>query len=195
MEKVHCSWHFVPCFHLSCCPVEDIRQIPGLTFYVKEKRWHKAYIFHLKLYDNNNSAIVLLKRFSLCFRIAEDATTLKLEDALNADETSREDEDKLPQEARGLKDLWEGDEGKESWDEDEAENEDEHEQEQEGVDDDNDDNENEDEDSNEDEHEQEGDDEDDDEDEDANEDAGEHAHEGDEDRAEMKRTSTLFLQG
>ena len=100
---------------------------------------------------------------------------MKLEDALNADETSREDEDKLPQEARGLKDLWEGDEGKESWDEDETENEDE--------------------DSNEDEHEQEGDDEDDDEDEDANEDADEHAHEGDEDRAEMKRTSTLFLQG
>ena len=31
MEKIHCSWHFVPCFYLSCCPVEDIRQIPGLT--------------------------------------------------------------------------------------------------------------------------------------------------------------------
>ena len=148
----------------------------------------EAFIFHLKLYDNNNSAIVLLKRFSLRFRIAEDATTLKLEDDLNAEETSSEDEDELPQEARGLKDLWERDEGKESWDEDEAENEDEHEQE--GVDDDNDDNddnEDEDEDSNE----QEGDDEDDDEDEDAN----EHAHEGDEDRDEMKRTSALLLQG
>ena len=94
---------------------------------------------------------------------------MKLECDLNADETSREDGDKLPQEARGLKDLWEGDEGKESWDEDEAENEDEHEQE--------------------------GDDEDDDEDEDANEDADEHAHEGDEDRDEMKRTSALLLQG
>ena len=31
MEKIHCSWHFVPCFYLSCSPVEDIRQIPGLT--------------------------------------------------------------------------------------------------------------------------------------------------------------------
>ena len=143
----------------------------------------------LKLCDNNNSAIVVLKRFSLCFRIAEDATTLKLEDDLNAEETLIEDENELPEEARGLKDLWEGDEGKEALDEDEAENEDEHEQE--GVDDDDDDNENEDEDSNEHEHEQEGD----DEDEDANEDADEHAHEGDEDRDEMKRTSSLLLRG
>ena len=114
---------------------------------------------------------MILKRFSLCLRIAEDATTLKLEDDLNADETSREDEDELPQEAGGLKDLWEGDEGKESWDEDKAKNEDEHEQQ--GDDDDDDDNENE----------------------DANEDADEHAHEGDEDRDEMKRTSALLLQG
>ena len=43
MGKIHCSWHFVPCFYLSCCPVEDIRQIPGLTLYVKEKTWHKAF--------------------------------------------------------------------------------------------------------------------------------------------------------
>ena len=49
---------------------------------------------------------------------------MKLEDDL-AKETSSEDEDELPQEARGLKDLWEGDEGKESWDEDEDEHEDE----------------------------------------------------------------------
>ena len=103
------------------------------------------------------------------FRIAEDATTLKLENDLNAGESSSEDEDELPEEARELKDLWEGDEEKESWDEDDAENEDEHEQE--------------------------GDDEDDDEDEDANEDADEHAHEGGEDRDEMKRTSALLLQG
>ena len=92
---------------------------------------------------------------------------MKLEDDLNAEETSSEDEDELPEEARGLKDLWERDEEKEAWDEDEAENEDEHEQE--GVDDDNDDNE----------------------DDDSNEDA----HEGDEDRDEMKRTSALLLQG
>ena len=167
MEKIHCSWHFVPCFYLSCCPVEDIKQIPGLTLYVKEKRWHKAFIFHLKLYDNNNSAIVILKRFSRCFRITEDTTTLKLEDDLNAEETSSEDEDELPEEARGLKDLWERDEGKEAWDEDEDENEDEHEQE--GVDDDDDD--------------------------DKDDDANEDAHEGDEDRDEMKRTSALILQG
>ena len=92
---------------------------------------------------------------------------MKLKDDLNADETSSEDEDELPQEARGLKDLWERDEEKESWDEDKAENEDE------------------------DEHE--GD--DDDEDDDADEDTDEHAHEGDEDRDEMKRTSALLLQG
>ena len=94
---------------------------------------------------------------------------MKLENDLNAEESSSEDEDELPEEARGLKDVWEGDEEKEFWDEYEAENEDEHEQE--------------------------GDDEDDDEDEDANEDADEHAHEGDEDRDEMKRTSALLLQG
>ena len=92
---------------------------------------------------------------------------MKLEDDLNAEETSSEDEDELLEEARGLKDLWEGDEEKESWDEDEAENEDEHEQE--GDDDDKDD--------------------------DANEDVDEDAHEGDEDRDEMKRTSALLLQG
>ena len=92
---------------------------------------------------------------------------MKLEDDLNAEETSREDEHELPQEARGLKDLWERDEEKEAWDEDEAENEDEHEQE--GDDDDKDD--------------------------DANEDVDEDAHEGDEDRDEMKRTSALLLQG
>ena len=107
--------------------------------------------------------------------IAEDATTLKLKDDLNADETSSEDEDELPQEARWLKDLWERDEEKESWDEDEDSNEDEHEQE--GDDDDDDDSEDE------------------DEDDDANEDADEDAHEGDEDRDEMKRTSALLLQG
>ena len=50
---------------------------------------------------------------------------MKLEDDLNAEETSSEDENELPQEARGLKDLWERDEGKESWDEDEDEHEDE----------------------------------------------------------------------
>ena len=100
---------------------------------------------------------------------------MKLEDDLNAEETSSEDENELPEEAaRGLKDLWERDEEKEAWDEDEAENEDEHEQE--GVDDDNDDN-------------------DDNEDDDSNEDADEDAHEGDEDRDEMKRTSALLLQG
>ena len=172
-------------------------------------------MFHLKSCDNNNSAIVIiLKRFhlvSLCFRITEDAITLKLEDDLNAEETSSEDEDELPQEGRWLKDFWKRDEGEEYWDEDEAENEDEHEQEgdddddsedededsnedeheQEGDDEDDD----EDEDSNEDEHEQEGDDDEDDEDEDANEDADEHAHEGDENRDEMKRTSALLLQG
>ena len=91
---------------------------------------------------------------------------MKLEDDLNAEETSSEDEDELPEEARGLKDLWERDEEKEAWDEDEAENEDEHEQE--GVDD---------------------------EDDDANEDADEDANEGDEDRDEMKRTSALLSQG
>ena len=93
---------------------------------------------------------------------------MKLEDDLNAEETSSEDEDELPDEARGLKDLWERDEEKEAWDEDEAENEDEHEQE--GDDDD-------------------------DKDDDANEDVDEDAHEGDEDRDEMKRTSALLLQG
>ena len=92
---------------------------------------------------------------------------MKLEDDLNAEETSSEDEDELLEEARGLKDLWERDKEKESWDEDEAENEDEHEQE--GDDDDKDD--------------------------DANEDVDEDAHEGDEDRDEMKRTSALLLQG
>ena len=92
---------------------------------------------------------------------------MKLEDDLNAEETSSEDEDELPEEARGLKDLWERDEEKEAWDEDEAENEDEHEQE--GDDDDKDD--------------------------DANEDVDEDAHEGDEDRDEMNRTSALLLQG
>ena len=92
---------------------------------------------------------------------------MKLEDDLNAEETSSEDEDELPDEARGLKDLWERDEEKEAWDEDEAENEDEHEQE--GDDDDNDDSE--------------------------DDDADEDAHEGDEDRDEMKRTSALLLQG
>ena len=99
------------------------------------------------MYDSNNSAIVLLKRFSLCFCIAEDATTLKLEGDLNAEETSSEDEDELTQERHGLQDVW---------DEDENEDEDE----QEGDDDD----EDEDEDSNEDEHKQEGDDDDEDED-------------------------------
>ena len=93
---------------------------------------------------------------------------MKLEDDLNAEETSSEDEDELPEEARGLKDLWERDEEKEAWDEDEAENEDEHERES---------------------------DDDDDKDDDANEDADEDAHEGDEDRDEMKRTSALLLQG
>ena len=92
---------------------------------------------------------------------------MKLEDDLNAEETSSEDEDELPEEARGLKDLWERDEEKEAWDEDEAENEDEHEQE--GDDDDKDD--------------------------DANEDVDEDAHEGDEDRDEMKRTSALLSKG
>ena len=57
----------------------------------------------------------------------EDATTLTLEDGLQAEQTSsdREDEDVLTQEGRGLKDLWKGDEGKESWDEHEDEHEDE----------------------------------------------------------------------
>ena len=120
------------------------------------------------MYDDNNSAIVLLKRFSLCFRIAEDVTTLKLEDDLNAEETSSEDEDELTEERHGLQDVWERDEGEESWDEDENEDKDE----QEGDDEDEganeDDDEDEDEDSNEDEHKQESD--DDDEDEDSNED-------------------------
>ena len=119
------------------------------------------------MYDDNNSAIVILKRFSLCFRIAEDATTLKLEDDLNAEETSSEDEDELTQERHGLQDVWERDEGEESWDEDENEDKDE----QEGDD--------EDEGANEDEHEHEGDDDDEDEDEDSNED--EHKQEGDDD--------------
>ena len=141
-------------------------------------------------YRNNTETVSLV---SLRFRIAEDAITLELEDDLNAEETSSEDEDELPQEGRWLKDFWERDEGEEYWDEDEAENEEEHEQK--GVDDDNDDNEDEDEDSNEDSNEQEGDDEDDDEDEDANEHADDHAHQGDEDRDEMKRTSALLLQG
>ena len=96
---------------------------------------------------------------------------MKLEDDLNAEETSSEDGDELPEEARGLKDLWERDEEKEAWDEDEAENEDKHEQE--GDDDEDDD----------------------DEDDEANEDTDEHAHEGDDDRDEMKRTSALLLQG
>ena len=61
---------------------------------------------------------------------------MKLEDDLNAEETSSEDEDELPEEARGLKDLWERDEEKEAWDEDEHE--------QEGDDDDKDDDANED---------------------------------------------------
>ena len=104
---------------------------------------------------------------------------MKLEDDLNAEETSSEDEDELLEEARGLKDLWERDKEKESWDEDEAENEDEHEQEGDDDDDDDDDDDSEDE----------------DEDDDANEDADEDAHEGDEDRDEMKRTSALLLQG
>ena len=117
---------------------------------------------------------------------------MKLEDDLNAEETSSEDEDELPQEGRWLKDLWERDKRKESWDEDEDSNEDEHEQEGDTDDDDanddehelegddDDDDDDEDEDSNEDEHEQEGDgDDDDDEDENANRD--EHDHEGDED--------------
>ena len=51
----------------------------------------------------------------------EDATTLTLEDGLQAEQTSSEDEDVLTQEGRGLKDLWKGDEGKESWDEHEDE--------------------------------------------------------------------------
>ena len=66
-------------------------------------------------------------------------TTLKLEDDLNAEDTSSKDEDELPEEGRWLKDLWERDEEKESWDGDEHE--------QEGDDDDDDD---EDEDANED---------------------------------------------
>ena len=66
-----------------------------------------------------------MKRFSLCVRIVEDATTLTLEDGLQAEQTSSEDEDVLTQEGRGLKDLWEGDEGKESWDEHEDEHDDE----------------------------------------------------------------------
>ena len=106
---------------------------------------------------------------------------MKLEDDLNAEETSSEDEDELPEEGRGLKDLWEQDEGKESWDEDEDSNEDEHEQEGDGDDDDD-----EDENANRDEH-----DHDDDNDEDENEDE----HEGDDDQDEMKRLSALFLQG
>ena len=115
------------------------------------------------MYDSNNSAIVLLKRFSLCFCIAEDATTLKLEGDLNAEETSSEDEDELTQERHGLQDVWDEDENEdedeqEGDDEDEGANEDEHEHE--GDDDD----EDEDEDSNEDEHKQEGDDDDEDED-------------------------------
>ena len=93
---------------------------------------------------------------------------MKLEDDLNAEETSSEDEDELPEEARGLKDLWERDKEKETWDDDEAENEDEHKQE--GDDDD-------------------------DKDDDTNEDAEEDAHDGDEDRDEMKRTSALLLKG
>ena len=48
---------------------------------------------------------------------------MKLEDDLNAEETSSEDEDELPEEARGLKDLWERDEEKEASDEDEHERE------------------------------------------------------------------------
>ena len=50
---------------------------------------------------------------------------MKLEDDLNAEEIFSEDEDELPQEGRGLKDLWVGDEGKESWDEDKDKHEDE----------------------------------------------------------------------
>ena len=101
---------------------------------------------------------------------------MKLEDDLNAEETSSEDEDELPEEARGLKDLWERDEEKESWDEDDTENEDEHEQEDDDHADDND-------------HADE------DEDEDEKKDADKHVQEGDEDRDEMKRTSALLLQG
>ena len=67
---------------------------------------------------------------------------MKLEDDRHADETSGEDEDELPEERRGLKDLWERDEEKESWDEDE----DEHEDEAATVDDDDDDDDYEDED-------------------------------------------------
>ena len=61
---------------------------------------------------------------------------MKLEDDLNAEETSSEDEDELPEEARGLKHLWERDEEKESWDRDENSNEDEHKQEGDDDDDD-----------------------------------------------------------
>ena len=93
---------------------------------------------------------------------------MKLEDDLTAEETSREDEHELPQEARGLKDLWERDEEKESWDEHEQEDDD---------------------DADDDDHADE------DEDEDENKDADKHVQEGDEDRDEMKRTSALLLQG
>ena len=56
----------------------------------------------------------------------EDVTALKVnkakaEDDLNAEETSRKDEDELTQEGLELKDMLERDEGKESWDEDEDE--------------------------------------------------------------------------
>ena len=68
---------------------------------------------------------MLLKRFSLCFLITENATTLTLEDDLLAEPASTEDEDELTQEKHGLKDLWERVEGKESLDEHENKHEDE----------------------------------------------------------------------
>ena len=68
---------------------------------------------------------MLLKRFSLCFLITENATTLTLEDDLLAEPASTEDEDELTQEKHGLKDLWERDEGEESLDEHENKHEDE----------------------------------------------------------------------
>ena len=56
----------------------------------------------------------------------EDATTtVTLEDGLQAEQTLSEDEDELTQKGHGLKDFWERDEGKESWDEREYEHEDE----------------------------------------------------------------------
>ena len=60
------------------------------------------------------------------FLFTEDVTALKVnkaeaEDDLNAEETSREDEDELTQEGHELKDMLERDEEKESWGEDEDE--------------------------------------------------------------------------